>query len=778
MKHLENLNQPQIEAVNHHSGPILVLAGAGTGKTRVLTRRIANLILQHQVHPSSILAVTFTNKACKEMRHRLGLLLGETADRIWISTFHSAGLRILRSHASKLGYKNDFVVCDAQDTKEIIKGILKRKSIDEKRYPATIFSSFIDKQKHIPRYPEDIGQNSSDYSTSLKIEVYDLYQRELVQANAMDFGDLLALTFKLFREHPEVKLNYQSYLNYILVDEFQDTNQVQYDLIKMLSGAKKNVLVVGDDDQSIYAFRGATVENILHFERDFPETKVVKLEQNYRSSSNILEAAYSVISKNRSRKEKKVWTSRNSGDPIKLIKGYDENEEARQIAKEIKAKVDGGLTYQDIAVFYRMNAQSRALEEAFLSYRIPYRIFGGLKFYDRKEVKDVIAYLRLLKNRSDNQAFLRVVNTPTRGIGAQTINNLQKISSNEGISLFEAAERESKSGKSLATFVTLIKNLSADLASKPLFETIEAVIERSDYGPRLRALKDDPAAQSRLENLEELKSLSFAFDINPDASPLEQFLDRVALSSTDDNPDNKETPSNKSSDAVSLMTLHLAKGLEFDLVFLTGFEEGLIPHYKCMNDPDEVEEERRLCYVGITRARHSLFISRASTRGIFSNGGDGSSRFRDPSRFAFDLPKVCFQDTKGDFFLSVESSHSYDDADYEYDDSLDVGPGYRKHSSLKPKKMESAKIPSLFSAESLEPVSHLSVVSALEVKEGLRVVHPSFGRGLITRLDGDPGDKNSTFKVTVKFEKFEQEKRLVFRFAGLRLAESSTEVSL
>ena len=453
-RHLENLNAPQKEAVVHGEGPVLVLAGAGTGKTRILTRRIANLLIAHRARASSILAVTFTNKAAGEMRHRLQLLVGDLAKSLWVSTFHSCGLKILRRYAEAIGFKNDFTVYDAADSKDLIKRILRDLKIDDKKYPIQGFSSYIEKQKNIPVFPEELKAAKNSYE-SQKIEVYDLYQRALRSANALDFGDLLSFTYKLLHENPKVLAGFQDHLDYVLVDEFQDTNDVQYKIVRLLAGKKKNLLVVGDDDQSIYAFRGATIQNILNFEKDFPNTKVIKLEQNYRSTSHVLESAHAVIVKNKGRKDKKLWTSLGEGEPVHLFAGIDETEEAHFIAKEIKKRIQAGLGYQDIACFYRTNAQSRALEEAFLTFKIPYRVFGGLKFYDRKEIKDLIAYLRLIANGNDNQALLRIINTPTRGIGAQTIVQMTDAAQKEGVSFYEAAKNLSSQNKSLRQFVSL-----------------------------------------------------------------------------------------------------------------------------------------------------------------------------------------------------------------------------------------------------------------------------------------------------------------------------------
>jgi DNA helicase-2/ATP-dependent DNA helicase PcrA len=785
LRHLDNLNQPQKDAVTHTTGPILVLAGAGTGKTRILTRRIANLIIQNQVRSSSILAVTFTNKAAGEMRHRLKLLVGDLAQSLWVSTFHSCGLKILRRYAEAIGFKNDFTVYDAADSKDLIKRILRERNIDDKRYPVQSFTSYIDKIKNIPLYPEQALKDSKNTYDAQKAEVYDLYQRALRAANAMDFGDLLCFTYKLLSENPKILSYFQDNLDYVLVDEFQDTNDVQYKIIKLLSGKKKNLLVVGDDDQSIYAFRGATIKNILDFEKDFPETKIIKLEQNYRSTGNVLESAHAVIVKNKGRKDKKLWTSQGSGEPVHLFAGSDESEEAQFIAKEIKKRVAAGLGYQDIACFYRTNAQSRALEEAFLTFKIPYRVYGGLKFYDRKEIKDLIAYLRLIANPNDNQAFLRIINTPARGIGAQTIVQIMNQASSSQESLFEVASNSFSSNKSVRAFVSLISGLKGNYKDGKLFELLKAIVEDTHYAAKLKAMKDDPQAESRLENIDELLGLALTFEFVPDSDPLQQFLDRIALSSTEENPvldqqEKSDTANKAPTQTVSLMTLHLAKGLEYDLVFFTGFEEGLLPHQRTVNDPNEIEEERRLCYVGMTRAKQALFITRAKKRGMFSAGGMSDplgSRFREASRFSFDLPKAMIDDPLGSFFTSLEYESYSDSTDEPFDPFKD--PPSRitsaKGRKLPSKPYEQAIIKNADSLyeEREKKTAHLKPVVDEDLAIGLRVVHPSFGIGAIEAIEGIGDDQAAQSKIKVKilFEQTQESKKLIYQYAGLRHAE-------
>ena len=785
--HLDNLNPQQLEAVQHFEGPILVLAGAGSGKTRVLTRRVANLVLEQGVDPQHILAVTFTNKATDEMRERLHSILGPMAGRLWVATFHSAALRILRRHAPRLTFTHDFVVYDEQDARSLLKSILKELSIDEKRFPVSLFSRAIDQAKNALKRPEELAGQAKDYEGNLIADVYSRYQQELAKANAMDFGDLLMHVVLLFRQAPDILALYQHELHFVLVDEFQDTNTVQYEFIRQITAVRKNLLVVGDDDQSIYAFRGATIRNILDFERDFPRTKVVKLEQNYRSTGTILEVAHAVISNNKGRKSKKLWTAGARGTPIATWVGDDEAAEAHFVAGEIQRLHRSGTKLNDVAIFYRTNAQSRALEEALLERRIPYRIFGGLKFYERKEVKDVVAYLRLLVNDADNQSFLRVVNTPPRGIGAQSVQLIVNLAREQNLSLLGAAALFGERNRSVAAFVTLMTELKGLAARLPLGELIRAVLDRSEYWSRLSALKD-PTTESRLENLRELESIGASVEVKDLTPPevLRRFLDRVSLTSSSDLPEGEQTNPEEKPDLVSMMTLHLAKGLEYPYVFLTGLEEGLLPHYRSIEDPTAVEEERRLCYVGITRAMQQLYLSRALQRGMFSSGeGFGlSGRFRKVSRFIAEMPEGCFENRSTDDFrtasLDMYWSASLEEPRYELDG--DEGPrrravGAERSSTGAPSRRRAP--PLLMSADALatpkgareidHTVGHERASPEL-LSAGTKVIHPRFGVGTVERVDGNPEQGEESIKVTVRFEHSERPMKLAFKQAKLALA--------
>lgn len=738
----DSLNPQQKEAVLHVSGPLLVLAGAGSGKTRVLTHRIANLIHSHGVHPARILAVTFTNKAATEMKDRLKLLVGEKSSSLWVSTFHSACVRILRSHADRLGYPKNFTIYDEQDSRSTMKSILKELSIDEKRYPIGMFLSAIDKAKNnlvLPGNEQIAGIDSRkgafryEEMDKLLSDVYLHYQSALKASGAMDFGDLLLNAVLLFAKNADLLSEYRSLLEHVLVDEFQDTNKAQYVLLRLLSTPKNNLFVVGDDDQSIYSFRGAVVEHILSFEKDFPSTKVVRLEQNYRSTKTVLDAANAVISKSSTRLGKTLWTENDVGAKILGFAGGDELEEASFIAGQIRSLVDTGTPLKEIAIFYRTNAQSRAIEEALLSSDIPYRIFGGLRFYERKEVKDIVGYLRILNNEKDDQAFLRVVNTPARGIGATSISKLRNEASAAGISLLEAAS--ASSNKQLQAFTKLLTELrgadsirSVSLCS--VSKLIRDVIDKTGYEKRLL---QEPMGDSRVENLKELEAIARSLEIDHEGKEgaLDAFLDRVTLSSSQD-----ESGQDERTGYVSLMTLHLAKGLEFPYVFLTGMEEGLLPHYRAIDNPLEEEEERRLCYVGITRSMRVLFMTRAHCRGMFTgrNHSGGIGFFRVPSRYISDVPPE---------FIEVLSPNFYDSTESLFDSDPE----------------ESSPAPRY------KPMARTSIET---VKIGVRVDHPTFGEGTVLRIEDPIADDKEISVVAVKFDEFDDEMKLTWKWSRLR----------
>ena len=793
---LTGLNEPQQQAVVHGDGPILVLAGAGSGKTRVLTHRVAQLILDQGVPSGRILAVTFTNKAAQEMRERLHSLLGERGENLWITTFHSAGLRILRHNAARLSYTNQFVVYDDQDSKGVLKQVLKDLSINEDRYPLDTFSRAIDKFKNNYILPADAAKQASSIDADLQAQVYDRYQKILLEANAMDFGDLLVNAVRVLREFPEVLDYYRRALHYILVDEFQDTNKVQYMFIRLLAEPRRNLFVVGDDDQSIYGFRGATISNILEFEKDFPNTKVVKLEQNYRSTATILDAAHAVIEKNKGRKAKKLWTAGDAGDSIRTFIGYDENMEAEFVTSEIRRLVSQGYKHSQMAILYRTNAQTRALEESLVRGKIPYKIFGGLKFFDRKEIKDILAYVRLLVNPADNQAFQRVVNTPPRGIGAQAILAIADEAKATSMPFLHASVTVAQSNKSVKKFVELMGELKQASTTMKLGEFLRFIVEKTEYGPRLAAMKD-PTANSRLENLQELESLGRTME-RPGAATedvAKELLDRITLTSSADVPagESGAEGAGEKADFVSLMTLHLAKGLEFPVVFLSGMEEGLLPHYRSLDDAIGLEEERRLCYVGITRAMKVLYLTRAHSRGMFSAGGGSSmgGGARIVSRFAKDIAPnsllaVGTEKSQGASFISGYPQFSFDDDGMGGGDDEGYSSWKRKKSFTQKREHDDEAPYSSKKNVSLDQIRNLLMPAdemkkepvtlkeyfgkpsaALEqLAEGVEVIHPTFGKGHVVTVSGS----GSGASVVVKFESFEDTKKLVYRFAKLVLA--------
>ncbi|MCB0320934.1 MAG: UvrD-helicase domain-containing protein, partial [Bdellovibrionales bacterium] len=628
--------------------------------------------------------------------------------------------------------------------------------------------------------------------------VYDRYQRELLKNNAMDFSDLLFNTLKLLKEHKEVLQRYQSDFQFVLVDEFQDTNGIQYEIIRLLAAPQNNLLAVGDDDQSIYAFRGATIENIMNFERDFPEAVVIALEQNYRSTQHILDSANAVIAKNRERRAKTLWTEGDRGAPLRGYVASDENEEAAFVAREIRSTWKSGRPLSEIAVFYRTNAQSRALEDALMAEGVPYRIYGGLKFYDRKEIKDVLAYLRLVINEADSQAFYRCINTPPRGIGAKAVETIRQKAQVEDTSLYEATKQLQSQSKSLANFVSLIEELRALAKKEALYDLISETVERSTYGPKLRSLKD-VTALSRLENLEELRAIATTMTYVGESpeEDLRLFLDRVSLTSGEELPveeardaslrnqqedgipvPNQPSPPAEPPDTVSLMTLHLAKGLEYPIVFLTGLEEGLLPHYRSLESEFEISEERRLCYVGMTRAMNKLYLSRAERRGMFSAGGafNGGFGAREASRFIFDIPETCFDSDSRHF---ASTGFHLGAAQFDYGQELTLEHVKRLRAQQHGTKRDSFKAnPSALISQTISTADSLSNagISADEfskltqaafddLKIGTRVIHRTFGPGEVIEVQENENVEKS--KIVVQFENFELSKKLLFRHAKL-----------
>ena len=631
---LTGLNKEQQQAVQHTEGPLLILAGAGSGKTKVLTVRIAHLLAQG-VNPYEILAITFTNKAAKEMKSRVEGLVGDVANRIWLSTFHSFCAKFLRFEIdSFLGYNSNFTIYDTSDSQAVIKAALKALNLDDKYYPVGAMIAAISDAKNKLLFASDFRKQARDFYQQKVADVYEYYERELRKNNALDFDDLLLVAVKLLQSNATVLDKYSHRFRYVMIDEYQDTNHAQYLLAKLLASHWKNIAVVGDADQSIYAWRGADIQNILDFEKDYPNCTSIKLEQNYRSTKIILDAANAVIDNNEGRPEKNLWTDKIEGAKIQHFTAQSEHEEAAFIGDTIAKKHDiHDVPYGDMAILYRTNAQSRVLEEALIKRALPYTMVGGTKFYDRKEIKDVLAYLRVLYNPFDDLSLLRIINVPKRSIGATTVAKLQDYAREKGTSLFMTLTQlhlidsiKGKTKEKLEEFGILIFTLVSEMEDKTVLDILESILDRTGYLAQLEE-STDPQDQARAENIGELLSVAKDFqDTNPSGT-VEDFLEQVALVNDVDSFEQEEAK-------VTLMTLHAAKGLEFPIVFLCGLEEGLFPHSRTLMNPEEIEEERRLAYVGITRAEKELYISNATTRTVF---GRTSSYL--PSRFIDEIPE-------------------------------------------------------------------------------------------------------------------------------------------
>ena len=701
----------------HTEGPLLILAGAGSGKTSTMTCRIAYMIDELGVDPYNILAVTFTNKAAGEMRDRVERLIGSGVN-MWILTFHSACLRILRSHAEVLGYDRNFAVYDPTDQKALIRNICKDQQIDGKKFSPAYFLGIISKCKEERIGPADYERiNGSDFREQMIAKVYAAYEHGLKKNNAMDFDDLLLNTVKLFEADEKVLLKYQRRFRYIMVDEYQDTNQIQYAFVRMLAEAHNNICVVGDDDQCIYQWRGADIRNILEFEKDFKNAKVVKLEQNYRSTANILAAAHSVISNNTSRKAKKLWTDAEEGRKITCCRTADEKEEASYIASEIERLHEGSysgsdsISYSDFAILYRTNAQSRTFEEALSRRQIPYRVLGSLRYYDRKEIKDLLCYMRLVQNPADDLSLIRVINEPKRGIGGKTIDKLQALAGVRGESMFETllddevtASLSAKARESIREFTGIITDISIQRENMSLADIYDALLVRSGY---LKALEDQRTIESeaRIENIMEFKSVITGYEEDEPDLTLAEFMERIALLADVDQHDTSE-------DAVVLMTLHSAKGLEFPYVFMPGMEDGLFPGWRAYDSPDGLDEERRLCYVGITRARSRLWMTSAESRMIY-----GKTDYTRESQFLRELDPHLVE---GDPIRQKKRDLS----EGQFRDGIREDAPYRPFDQLKYARQMTKK-----------NVAAMTSSAEMDFEPGDMVEHPKFGKGEVLETD-------------------------------------------
>ena len=734
---LEGLNPQQSEAVTHSGGPLLVVAGAGSGKTRVLTRRIAYLMSRRNVASYQILAITFTNKAAGEMKERVADLVGPIAKSMWVSTFHSACVRILRQEATRLGYSNSFSIYDSADSQRLITIVAKELNLDPKRYPARQFQSMISNAKNELLGPQDYLNAASNQFEQVVADVYAVYQQRLIRANAMDFDDLILKTVEVLQRYPEAKARFRSRFRHVLVDEYQDTNHAQYILVKELVGTElegqppAELCVVGDADQSIYGFRGATIRNILQFELDYPNAQTVLLEQNYRSTQNILNAANAVITKNESRKEKNLWSDAGSGAPLTGYVAESEHDEANFIADEIRSlQREGVSTPGDTAIFYRTNAQSRVFEEVFMRNALPYKVVGGLRFYERREVKDLLAYLRVLANVEDEISLRRIINVPKRGIGDTSLDYVNEFARNNNISFWQGLLRSNEIGSvparaalAISEFTSMVSALAVLVEAKTKPSVIvEAALEQSGL---LKELADstDPQDEVRVENLKELVAVSMEYEERPfeelgedEEISLAGFLEKVSLvADADEIPEGEDHGG-----VVTMMTLHTAKGLEFPTVFLTGMEDGIFPHSRTLGDKDEIEEERRLAYVGLTRARQRLYISRAEYRSTW-----GAPNYNPPSRFLDEIPEEVIE--------------------------------WRNEgrSSLSPSFVTRSRV-----ATTPPPRATGKKSVAMELAVGERVSHDTFGLGTVVAVAG-AGDKA---EATINFGQY-GEKRLLLRYA-------------
>jgi DNA helicase-2/ATP-dependent DNA helicase PcrA len=718
---LNTLNKEQLEAVKTVDGPLLILAGAGSGKTRVITYRIAHLI-EIGVYPGNILAITFTNKAADEMKERVIELIGEEAKSMWISTFHSACVRILRANIEKLGYNKNFVIYDSQEQEKLIDECLKELNFDNKLYKPREILSKIGSLKDTLTDEEDYYKKyADDFKNKVVARTFLLYQKKLKNSNALDFDDIINKTVKLFQTYPDVLNHYQRKFKYILVDEYQDTNRAQYELINLLAKGHKNLCVVGDDDQSIYMFRGADVRNILDFEKDYPSCKVIKLEQNYRCTKKILDAANYVIANNEQRKPKKLWTENKTGDNIKFYRAENERGEARFILDEIKDLTSTDFKYKDVAILYRNNAMSRVLEEALITNNIPYKVIGGFRFYDRMEVKDIMAYLKVINNPLDNISVLRIVNVPKRGIGASTIDTIREYANQNEISIYSAIlESEKIDGlnsralNAVQKFISLMGSLAAAFEKMDVPELINEVIEKTGYVDELKK-ENTKESTERIENIQEFYSAALEFEEKSEDKSLSAFLEKLSLVSDQDSLDDNG--------GITLMTLHSAKGLEFPIVFIAGCEDGIFPHYSARDDKDELEEERRLCYVGITRAKQKLYMTCAKQRMLF-----GRIMFNPISMFVDEIPETYVDDLS------------------KNDSSLKVSYDYKSIFNYKKTQNNFLNQPSYVSQQ-IKPVSNS--IDSNDVKPGSKINHKIFGCGTIVSIK----DSDSGKIITVAFDK-------------------------
>ncbi len=737
MNLLEGLNPEQKQAVLHTEGALLVLAGAGSGKTRVLTHRIAHLVDEKGIRPWNILAITFTNKAAREMKDRMETLIGPEANNIWVGTFHATCVRILRRDIERIGYDKSFVIYDGDDQQSLMKSCLEQLGINDKNFPPRSVLHEIGRAKDELIGPAEFKRlYASDYRLSKIAALYELYQQKLKANNALDFDDIILLTIRILSNFPEILDYYADKFRYVMVDEYQDTNTAQYMLVSMLAGKHGNICVVGDDDQMIYGWRGANLRNILDFEKDFPNCRIIKLEQNYRSTRNILDAANGVIKNNTGRKEKELWTKNIEGTLIKRYEASDERDEAYFIAGQMRSLKSSGKSFNDMAILYRLNAQSRVFEDVLMKQGIPYKIYGGLKFYARKEIKDVIAWLRVTQNANDDISLARIINTPKRGIGKTTMDKIEQYAISEDVSMYKiislAADfpELARAYRNLNEFFNFVESMKLLASQTELVEFIEMLIEKSGLVKELELEMTDEA-RTRIENIKEFISVAREFEKTTEEKPtLEDFLAHISLVADID--DTEEV-----GDRVVLMTLHSAKGLEFPVVFLAGLEEGIFPSYRSITEEAELEEERRLCYVGITRAREDLYITNAKCRMLF-----GSTTYNRESRFVREIPEPLIEDAFSDKM------------------PMRRGGEAQSQSGFAP----SGKVVDLSDLKAkIKAFNRATEDSGENVQVGDRVLHKKFGEGIVKSRVAESGD----FRLDIQFDQYGM-KRLMESFAKLK----------
>ena len=769
---LKGLNDKQYEAVVNTEGPCLIIAGAGSGKTKVLTHKIAYLIGEKNAKPWDILAITFTNKAANEMKQRISDLIGDAAKDIWMGTFHSICVRILRRFIDRIGFESSFIIFDTSDQKTLVKSCMKDLAIDDKLFTDRSILSEISNAKNEMLEPAQYtARASGDFRKEKIATVYELYQKRLRENNAIDFDDIINYTIKILMENPDILEYYSNKFKYVLVDEYQDTNKAQFTLVTLFASKNGNITVVGDNDQGIYSFRGADISNILNFERDFPGTRIIKLEQNYRCTGNILKAANCVIKNNEVKYKKELWTENEEGNLPKVYQADNEYDEGTYIAMQIEhLKREEYYKYSDFAVLYRMNTQSRAIEDILRRENIPYKIVGGLKFYERKEIKDIIAYLRLIQNSSDNLSLKRIINEPKRGIGKTSLEKVENLAEENEISMYEVIKNAEQYGLNRVylnsrEFVNVIEELKTKKDKLVISELIKETLKKTGY---TKALENENTieAENRIENLEEFLTVAIEFEEQYAENSLSQLLEGITLSSDLDNIEETE-------DSVTLMTLHSAKGLEFPVVFLVGMEEGIFPGYKSISEPQELEEERRLCYVGITRAKEQLYLTCSKQRTIF-----GSTSYNQVSRFLKEIPEDLLEGYKEAFGEEDNNKNQmFKDSAYTW------SYGSKNNSNIKTYKINekepigattaNKKINEsgfMFrTAESFlnnlgKTANKNAEVDLSKYEEGVKVYHKKFGEGVINKVEPEGED----LKVDINFEKAGH-KRLMAKFAKLEI---------